>query len=150
MCIRDRIMKDSVGANSLRRLSKRVLDQFGDYNHESKLMNMPKNLEAIEDELQLAAVQEQIQAKIAAQAQEKSRAGQEKVKSHLDEALKKFQEDGGAQKLTKNMCHAILLAKFKIFYTSSQLQKKKVAELREELKSKIAEVSAAAPAFQLS
>ena len=90
-------MKDSVGVNSLRRLSKRVLDQFGDYNHESKLVNMPKNLGAIEDELQLAAVQEQIQAKIAAQAQEKSRAGQEEVKSHLDGALKKFQGGGGAQ-----------------------------------------------------
>ena len=35
------VMKGSVGANSIKRLSKRVLDQFGDYNHEAKLMNLP-------------------------------------------------------------------------------------------------------------
>jgi hypothetical protein len=104
----------------------------------------------MEDELELAATQEKIQANIQRQNTEKTRKAREKVESIKDDALKKFKKDKGVQKLTKDQCHALLCAEFKVFYSSSQRQKKKVAELREELKGKTEAVSITAPTFQLN
>ena len=108
-----------------------------------------KKLQAMEDDLELAATQEKIQADIQRQNKEKTRRARETVESLKDTALKKYKKDKGVQKLTKDQCHAPLCAEFNVFYSSSQLIKKKVAGLRGGLKRKAEAVSATAPGFRL-
>ena len=108
-----------------------------------------KKLQAVEGDLELAATQEKAQADTQRQDKEKARRAREAVESLKDTALKKYKKDKGVQKLTKGQCHAPLSAEFNVFYSSSQLIKKKAAGLREELKRKAEAVSATAPGFRL-
>ena len=108
-----------------------------------------KKLQAMEDDLGLAATQGKAQAGIQRQGKEKARRARGAVGPLKGTALKKYKKDKGAQKLTKGQCHAPLCAGFNVFYSSSQLIKKKAAGLRGGLKRKIEAVSATAPGFRL-
>ena len=108
-----------------------------------------KKLQAMEDDLEPAATQGKTQADTQRQDKEKARRARETVESLKDTALKKYKKDKGAQKLTKDQCHALLCAEFNVFYPSSQLIKKKAAGLRGGLKRKAGAVSATAPGFRL-